>query len=511
MPQQPVQIFMSYAWKDNTLPPDDPTAEKGFATLLWEQIDYEFDSADPKPVLWQDRNRIDDAQQFNPIIEQEIARSSLFLVVLSNHWLASEYCQKELRLFRERWRDEDDYTFGHRIIIVHKTFVPEERRPKIFPVQRGFQFFSVAADGTESPFHRRGKGTPQFFSMAGNLGQVLIKHTRHAAVVDEPPPPPALPPSGPKIYLAKPAPDMRAGYLRLHKELSDQKYHVVPSASAEIPLDTSAATKFIEDALADAKVSIHLLGKSGGHSPVDLPPIVQLQLALAEARIPEQIAEDPAAFRRIIWVPRVFEDPTGKVFERDSIETLGSFGRRLSNDCIEGSSLSPFIDFLLQHLPHALSAPPPPPPPPGNDQIYICHDEKDTAYAIELADLLEESKINYVMPVYYKTTEPERRQFHKANLAECSAVMMCWADASEMWVRAQSKELRDWRSLGRKQQFFCRGLVAGPPPDLRKDDKVLRHLFPAKDIDVLLNCTGEEKPSAETIRKIFAPDANAGR
>jgi hypothetical protein len=90
---EPVQIFMSYSWKDNTLPPDDPSAEKGFATLLWEQIDYEFESADPKPVLWQDRNKIDDAQQFDPIIEQEIARSSLFLVVLSNHWLASEYCQ----------------------------------------------------------------------------------------------------------------------------------------------------------------------------------------------------------------------------------------------------------------------------------------------------------------------------------------------------------------------------------------------------------------------------------
>lgn len=214
MPQQPVQIFMSYAWKDNTLPPDDPSAEKGFATLLWEQLDYEFESADPRPVLWYDRNKIDDAQQFNPIIEQEIARSSLFLVVLSNHWLASEYCQKELKLFRERWRDEDDYAFGHRIVLAHKTSVPDDRRPKIFPIQRGFQFFSISADGTESPFHRRGRANPQFFSMAGTLGQVLIKHARYKrpGIVDEPPPPPPPPPpSGRKILSGKAGPGHASG------------------------------------------------------------------------------------------------------------------------------------------------------------------------------------------------------------------------------------------------------------------------------------------------------------
>jgi hypothetical protein len=518
---EPAQVFMSYAWKDNTLPPDDPSAEKGFATLLGEQIDYEFESAEPKPVLWRDRNKIDDAQQFDAIIEQAIAGSSLFLIVLSNHWLASEYCQRELKLFRERYADEDDYVFGHRIVLVHKTFVAEDRYPRIFPVQRGFRFFSMAADGTESPFHRRGKGSPQFFATAGSLGQVLIKHAKHKAssIVTEAPAPrvveetPATPvPSGPKIYLAKPAPDMQTDYLRLHKELSDRGYHVAPPASAEFPIDTSAAIRFVDDALVDAKASVHMLGKSAGHAPVDLEPIVKLQLTKAAEKVAVSNPGEniPSEFRRIVWTPRIFEDAKGQVFERDPIETFKSFGTQLSTDRIEGDSISPFVEFLLKHL-GSLGEPSSSPLLPVGGQIYLCHDEADTDYAIEVADLLEQNDISYVMPAYFNTSDLDRKQFHKERLSECAAVVMCWANASEMWARSQSKELRDWQTLGRKEQFAYRGLIAGPPPDKRKDDKMLRHLFPSKEIDVVLNWTQSGKPAPGALKQIFKAEIDAPR
>ena len=141
------------------------------------------------------------------------------------------------------------------------------------------------------------------------------------------------------------------------------------------------------------------------------------------------------------------------------------------------------------------------------DHIYLCHDESDTEYAAEVASLLEEHEVNYVMPAYYNTTDLERRQFHRERLSECTAVVMCWARASEMWARAQSKELRSWQTLGRTQQFALRGLIAGPPPHLRKDDNMLRHLFPSKEIDLVLNCAQTEKPSIEALKRIFRPNA----
>ena len=167
---EPAQIFMSYSWKDNTIPPSDPSAEAGFVSALAEQIHYEFDTSDSKPALWWDRDKIDEAQQFDPLIEEAINRSSLFLIVLSGHWIDSEYCKLELELFRKRWSHLDDYKFQHRVILAHKASVAEDRRPKLLPRQRGFQFFSLASDGTENYFHRRGRGDKRFFSMAGDLG-----------------------------------------------------------------------------------------------------------------------------------------------------------------------------------------------------------------------------------------------------------------------------------------------------------------------------------------------------
>jgi hypothetical protein len=515
MPQQPVQIFMSYAWKDNTVPPGDPSAKKGFAAALAGQIEYWFDLANPKPKLWWDRDNVDDAQQFRSSIKQAIDQSSFFLIVLSDHWLGSQFCQKELQLFRQRWQHEEEFDFKHRIILAHQTYISKEAYPDLLPEQRGLQFFSLSGlDRTVSPFYHRGKGTEEFYAMADDLAQILIKRAKHE--IWEPPPPPPSP-KGPKVYLAKPAPDMREHYLRLHKELLERGYNVVPGVSDEIPLDPTEtklpATEFIDNALVDARVSVHVLGKSAGPAPVDLEHIVKLQLAKTADKVAATETGSPESrrFSRIVWAPRIFADAKGPTLERDPIETFKSFGRQLSSDRIEGDSISPFVEFLLQHLRSLESPDEPQPPDPSqpDGQIYICHSEADTGYAIELADLLEQNNINYVMPVYYKTSELERRQFHKESLSECSAVMMCWANASEMWARAQSRELRDWRKLGRKQQFACRGLIAGPPPDARKDDRLLRHLFPPKDIDVVLNWTDADKPSPEVIRKIFAAETNA--
>jgi hypothetical protein len=500
MAEKPVQIFLSYAWNDNSLPPGDPSAKNGFVAALAGQIEYWFNLANPKPRLWWDRDNIDDAQEFRPAIQQAIDDSSFLLIILSEHWLASEFCQKELQLFRQRWQHEDDFHFKHRIVLAHKTRVPRERHPALFPEQRGLPFFSG-----DIQFYRRGRGSEEFYALADDLAQILVKRAKH----EEPPPPlpPPPPPSGLKVYLAKPAADMREQYLRLHKELLGHGFNVVPPVSEEIPLDATA-TNFIDRELYDARASIHVLGRSAGPAPVDLEHIVKLQLAKTADKVPTTPAADvaPSEFRRIIWAPKIFEDARGQVFERDPIETFKSFGSQLPGDRIEGDSISPFVEFVLKHLGGLHD--PPPPPPPADGHIYLCHDETDTGYAIEVANLLEQNNINYIMPVYYNTSEIERRQFHKDSLSECTVVVMCWAKASEMWARAQSKELRNWQTLGRKQQFVCRGLIAGPPPHERKDDKLLRHLFPPRDIDIVLNWTETGKPTLDVLKRIFSAEIN---
>jgi hypothetical protein len=86
---------------------------------------------------------------------------------------------------------------------------------------------------------------------------------------------------------------------------------------------------------------------------------------------------------------------------------------------------------------------------------------------------------------------------------------LCWAKAAEVWVKSQSRELKNWRDLGRDKRFACRGLVAGPPPGERKE--LLVQLPPRNEIDVVLDLTAYEKPLPEALDPlIFATQPPKG-
>jgi TIR domain len=510
MSEQAVQIFMSYAWKDNQIPPDDPSAKKGLVTALCEQLEFELGATNPRPVLWRDRNKMDPAEQHDPIIEEEVRKSSLFLVVLSNNWMASDYCRKELRMFRERWRELNDFDFGHRIILAHVGPVPQDERAKVFPNQLGFDFFRIdERDRIAVPFWHRGKGESLFFDRTVELGRILAKRAGAVGGPHRPAPPPPPPVDAPVVYLAKPGADMRQAYLRLYKELTDHKYKVVPPVNAEIPRDASAGA-FVDDALKGVIASIHLVGNSPGRILANKETTVAMQLARAE-QVLDAGKADPSTGRlqptRFVWTPRLFEDPDGNLVERDPIDAFKTVGHLRDGDEIDGGDFEPFIVSTLQHL-RKIPRPLPEPPLLGaNDKVYLCHALADTLYAAKIADILKRGNIRYVMPAYFHTDDAEHKEDHKRKLSECTAVMMCWADASEGWATSHSNELADWQALGRSKQFTTRALIAGPPPHIRKDVQLLHHLFPQTEIDHVLNWTETEQPSLEAIMRILGAEA----
>ena len=132
------------------------------------------------------------------------------------------------------------------------------------------------------------------------------------------------------------------------------------------------------------------------------------------------------------------------------------------------------------------------------------HHEKDTEYAIEIADLLEQNNVTYTLPAFLNAPDDEREQYHKQQLVKCGTVIMCWAVASETWATQSSAEFEDWRKLGRAAQFSARTLIAGPPPHLRKEDRLLRHIFSKKKIDKLVNWTALAHPTSEHMREVIS-------
>jgi hypothetical protein len=144
---------------------------------------------------------------------------------------------------------------------------------------------------------------------------------------------------------------------------------------------------------------------------------------------------------------------------------LSRFDQQLPTDKVEGDALSKFVDYINQHLvaitparsPDALLD------KGGDVRLYLHHCEADSEYALNLAQALQQRQLETLLPAF-EGPDSEIKSFNGKQLAECDAVVLCWAKASEVWVRAEASGLRDWHQLGRKQQFFYRAVIAAPPP-----------------------------------------------
>ena len=83
---------------------------------------------------------------------------------------------------------------------------------------------------------------------------------------------------------------MMEAYSTLVRELQGRGYRVVPEPAADLPTCGAAAVALIDQQLAEAEISVHLLGKQRGFAPDGERPIVPLQLARAAERAGARIS-----------------------------------------------------------------------------------------------------------------------------------------------------------------------------------------------------------------------------
>jgi hypothetical protein len=506
----PVQIFISYARDDDERSPD--LKVEGFVTFLIRELEYEFRKlGEPKPKLWRDLENIRKSEQFGPKIEEAVNASSIFVVVMSRTWPSRPYCVSELECFTRRWSNEGDQGLRRRVVVVGKAFLPPDERPELLRGQQGHNFFDdrrLVEAGEEESFYDRGPPDERYFPTVKGLARDLWRKAK-GEIGPRPPSEPAnkpaslVAPIGRTIYVAKTPNDMRRAYDRVVQELQGRGYTVVPES--DIPNDESA-TGFIDQALAAAEASVHLLGESVGYAPENAAPISKLQLARAAARVSAAALAGEVtsrSFRRLIWAPRRPNDDAASeaAGERDPLKVLDKFDRPLATDKIEGDNLSKFVDFLTQNL--AANVPQNKEREEGKisagAKVYVYHRPEDALYAGQITRALKQHQLRPVLPAI-EGDEANLNAFNKKQLLECDAVVICWATAEEVWARAQSNALKNWEELGRKEKFAVRGLVAGPPPGGRK--LMVEDLFLDDELDVILDLTSVEQPSKEHLNKL---------
>jgi TIR domain len=504
-----VVIFMSYAHDDDLVLSPDPL-EAGFVSFLDQQLRLKLrDLGARQANVWRDRRRISQGDQFADIIDDGLKRAELLVVVMSPNWMQRPYCRKEFETFLSLRKAAGVTNPATRILVVGKGYVDRSARPPELQGQEGFLFYSRDDENDVSaitPFFNRGKCNDRFYAELDDLAGGLQK--RAGQILGGAPTPPQtaqqtpiMASNGRTVFLAKPASDMKAAYVRLVTELQGKGFTVAPDPSADMPSDESAQC-FVSEALTKAEVFVHLVGEGGGFAPEGLDNIVKMQLGLARAKAAQ--AEGPPGqklTRRIVWAPKILDEggaaPMGPAGERDPLKALERFDQQIATDKIDGDILSKFVEFLVQYLTE--TAPKPVVTAPAGDKLdlYLAYHATDDDYGGAVAQALLESSVKPRIPV--ADSDADARRYNNDLLAKCDAVTLCWGNASEVWVRSEADRLSDWQALGRKGQFAFRGLIAGPPPASHKKKSTLSLIFQDGEFDKVIDLVEEGQPTAQLL------------
>jgi hypothetical protein len=277
-----VVIFLSYAHDDDLVLTPGPD-ELGFVSFLDQQLRLKLrDLGARQAKVWRDHRRIDEGDQFSDIIDNGLSQAELFVVVMSPNWMQRPYCRKEFETFLNLRKAAGVASPATRMLVVGKGYVDRSARPPELQGQEGFLFYSRDDEDdvrAVTPFFNRGQCDKRFYAELDDLAGGLQKRVTQIlsgapAAQTTQPPAPIVTPNGRTVFLAKPASDMKAAYIRLVTELQGKGFTVAPDPSADMPSD-SGAEAFLNDALSKAEVFVHLVGDSGGFAPEGLDNIVK--------------------------------------------------------------------------------------------------------------------------------------------------------------------------------------------------------------------------------------------
>ncbi|MGH6797896.1 MAG: hypothetical protein ACREDI_05880, partial [Roseiarcus sp.] len=187
---------------------------------------------------------------------------------------------------------------------------------------------------------------------------------------------------------------------------------------------------------------------------------------------------------------------------------LERFDAQIPTDKIDGDILSKFIEFLFQYLAETSPRRAPKAPANGKFEVYLAYHGADEDYAGAVVEALRGSPVKIQIPA--AGSDAETRRYNDDLLLSCDAVTLCWANASEVWVRSEADKLKDWETLGRKQQFAFRSLIAGPPPAPHKRAQFMRLLFQDGQFDKILDLVEKGSPTAELLAGLAPAPAGPG-
>jgi hypothetical protein len=313
-------VFISYARADNLEPPM-PNAPSGWVTFFWDQLRWELtDRGAKRAKLWLDRYEIEPAERFTKKIEDAVREAKLIVPVLSENWVGSDWCRREIETFGECRPDAVD-----RIVPVVKNEPRRETLPELLRgpnAREGYRFFVQDPSGEVREFYWRGlQDEKAYFEILKRIARFIIEQLGEDLPERLPQP---TPNNGRTVYVAVAARELRDARQRLVNDLTGAGFAVVP-AEDDLPDTAEDCAKAVRDALVRAELAVHLLGENPGAD--------KHKLLVPVAGIVGLIADDKRKFGRESDVAR---EPGLLVFPNAETDVLVT----VPVGCVDGPSRS---------------------------------------------------------------------------------------------------------------------------------------------------------------------------
>jgi hypothetical protein len=488
------QVFLSYCHRDDEpYGPQQRRWVEEFEKALRESIGQRVGPG--RVEVWRDIRRLAGNELFDTQIEQQLNRSAIFVTVLSQHYLSSEYCKKEFQAFGQRHLARGDLHVDHlsRIVKVYRRAIDRAdlRRfvdlPALIPdVDRtvGYELFYKDDNGIDRDVLLDPAKAGLYWQRADDIAYAIKRmlDADPAAAAGA-----ATQPATPMVvYLARTASDMKERRELLQRELEDRGCRVLPEQ--ELPEDAEGYAAAVQADLQRAHVSVHLIGARYGSTPDGATRsgvVLQAELALAQ---------QDAAVRSIFWSPpeiaaaditddrqREFVDHLEHAdFEHERVEFVRSSIEQLKSLVID-----------------SLRTPPGAAAGPGGaadaaKTVYLVCDVIDRADAKPLQAALSNLGFVVTRPSLEGTVE-ELLEENKANLIGCDVVVVVWGGTREAWVRSKLREAQQAPGWGRDRSYRGKFVVVGPPDspakldfDAPPDVVVVRGSESARELERLL-------------------------
>ena len=468
--QFPTDIFISYAHIDDESLIQN---QKGWISEFHRALDIRLAQLlGRRPVIWRD-----DSLQGNHVFDKQIvdqfSKVAIMISIITPRYVKSDWCIKEVDEFYNASQTNIGFTVSNkaRIFKVIKTPVLIEQHPEKISGVLGYEFYNT------DPGTGRVKELSQSFGneaerlyweklddLAHDISSFLesLEHNKSFTGTL----PGIASTNGQvsqKVFLAESSSDTQDFRDSLKRELQGYGYHILPDK--QLPLIATALNESLISNLNETVLTIHLLGENYGVVPEGAQKsIVEIQNDVAASF---SVAN---SVPRFIWIPEGCEP--GDDRQISFIDKLNSGKEGISGADLVQGSLEDFKSIVIDKLNSMKKEIKKEVEQPEiyNDSskiIYLICDLSDIDEIRPLEDYLFDNGYEVVIPIF-EGDESGIREDHIENLKNCSAAIIFFSNANELWLRSKTRDFLKINGYGRDKPLAFKAIYIAPPDSMSK-------------------------------------------